>query len=666
MNRFLLKNDTTENVSARVTVSPSDELGNLGHDAATVIEGDRLTTCLAPTAVDLPEPTGHRSQCFELNDNGRYAVEINGVVQPYAFTPADLMDCFNGQHESQVRFLECMRPAISCDGANSQVSVFMSLPWQGESGGAINLYNDETNELISEIQGYYLNPPDYNMADRLSPDVTYITANSEGNSTQTDYGNYRVTQQLISYRNTTDNPVRLRFEILHSSENEFPKTIFTEETEFHHNPTLFLIEETQDYSVYGVCLAPAEDKPEISCDGATDSARLTDGSGTWNIELNGKLYVSPDGYGLGYFIHQTPELNAEIEGGGDGDFQFHNVSTTKHQRIRIIPVDGSSWEIHPGNNNPTVAVNDDGSISLCLAPTRPEITCDGAVPVFEAKTSFETNVIEVSVDGGPWSDIYSAEGIFVSFVPGNPGADIRFNLEGSDPKRVRVRTSRDIGLYVNPISGFDQINTNKAYTLYDRDGNIIDAFDPKNQDHSGREFDDTGTTDDFAVFFAEAEFCLATEPSPTYAIRLEGESSLKEMFENNISSEKHRDTKVVELEFYEGLEIISMQAFSDCSISGELTFSDSVWLIGQNAFLRNNISEITLGSGIKRLGNYAFRDNKITTIHIYATTPPEIESESWPPFEGNVIEKIYVPTSVVDAYKSAPYWSTFADKIFGF
>ncbi len=295
MNRFLLKNDTTENVSARVTVTPSDELGNLGHDAATVIEGDRLTTCLAPTAVALPEPTGNRSQCFELNDDGRYAVEINGVVQPYAFTPADLMDCFNGQHESQVRFLECMRPAISCDGANSQVSVFMSLPWQAESGGAINLYNDETNELISEIQGYYLSPPDYNMADRLSPDVTYITANSEGNSTQTDYGNYRVTQQLISYRNTTDNPVRLRFEILHSSENEFPKTIFTEETEFHHNPTLFLIEETQDYSVYGVCLAPAEAQPEISCAGATSMARMTNGSGTWDIELNGELFTSPDG-----------------------------------------------------------------------------------------------------------------------------------------------------------------------------------------------------------------------------------------------------------------------------------------------------------------------------------------------------------------------------------
>ena len=125
MNRFLLKNDTTENVNARVTVSPSDELGNLGHDAATVIEGDRLTTCLAPTAVALPEPTGFRSQCFELNDNGRYAVEINGVVQPYAFTPADLMDCFNGQHESLVRFLECTED--KCAGAINKL-----LFWGGD------------------------------------------------------------------------------------------------------------------------------------------------------------------------------------------------------------------------------------------------------------------------------------------------------------------------------------------------------------------------------------------------------------------------------------------------------------------------------------------------------------------------------------------------------
>ena len=127
-------------------------------------------------------------------------------------------------------------------------------------------------------------------------------------------------------------------------------------------------------------------------------------------------------------------------------------------------------------------------------------------------------MIEVSVDGGPWTDIYSAEGIYVAFMPGNPGADIRFNMDGSEPKRVRVRTSRDIGLYVNPLSGFDQINTNKAYTLYDRNGVMIDPFDPNNHDYSGAEFDDTTTTDDFSVFFAEAEFCLAPIPEETVSV----------------------------------------------------------------------------------------------------------------------------------------------------
>ena len=456
MNRFLLKNDTTENVSARVTVSPSDELGNLGHDAATVIEGDRLTTCLAPTAVAFPEPTGHRSQCFELNDNGRYAVEINGVVQPYAFTPADLMDCFNGQHESQVRFLECMRPAISCDGANSQVSVFMSLPWQAESGGAINLYNDETNELISEIQGYYLSPPDYNMADRLSPDVTYITANSEGNSTQTDYGNYRVTQQLISYRNTTDNPVRLRFEILHSSENEFPKTIFTEETEFHHNPTLFLIEETQDYSVYGVCLAPAEPKPSISCDGATNSVMIksSDGSDRCSIELNGVLYSSAEGNGLSILIQSESALRSVISVSGDGEQILENMSTETPLRIRIIPANDVSWSIYSGDTNPTANLNEDGSISVCLAPFRQEISCEGATTeAYIAFNGWDSAEYDVEINGVTArvvvttpSDIVSAylesvpdanlEGLYAS--GGSSSTHTLYNTNETTDYRIRI------------------------------------------------------------------------------------------------------------------------------------------------------------------------------------------------------------------------------------
>ena len=117
--KLLIKNPQLQNVGVRIINGPDMLFDNLGPDGA-VVEGNKETSiCLAPTAVALPEPTGFRSQCFELNDNGRYAVEINGVVQPYAFTPADLMDCFNGQHESLVRFLECNepKPEISCDGA---------------------------------------------------------------------------------------------------------------------------------------------------------------------------------------------------------------------------------------------------------------------------------------------------------------------------------------------------------------------------------------------------------------------------------------------------------------------------------------------------------------------------------------------------------------------
>ena len=470
MNRFLLKNDTTDNVSARVTVSPSDELGNLGHEGATVIEGDRLTTCLAPTAVALPDPTGHRSQCFELNDEGRYAVEINGVVQPFAFAPADLLDCFNGEHESLVRFLECSENVC----LNAIETASTGGVW-GEATITINgvsypsIYDETINGIVELIQDGELHFIWNNKTTEFQR-IEIINASLNGN----EYG---------------------------WSENK--------------NPTLKYDIEAGSIKF---CLAPAEVKPEISCAGATDSARFTNGSGTWDIELNGKLYTSPPGYGLGYFIMQTPELNSEIDGNGDGDFGFFNKSQSKHQRIRIIPVDSEAWEIHPDNTNPTVDIAEDGSISLCLAPSRPEITCDGAVPLFQAKTSFNTNVIEVSVDYAPWVSIHGVTEISASMMPGNPGADIQFSLIDEDARRVRVRTTRDIGLYVNPTTGVDQINENKAYTLYDRSGTIIDPLNPKNHDYSGSEFDDTGTTQDYAVFFAEAEFCLAVEPEETVSI----------------------------------------------------------------------------------------------------------------------------------------------------
>ena len=181
-----------------------------------------------------------------------YKVSKDGELKPTdLFTQLDTSGNAIG-----VSLLPKPIPQISCDGANEQVSINVSLSWQGESGGAITVYNDETNEIISEIQGYYLDLPDYNMANETSPQIEYISTIAETSSSSTEYENYRTTQQLITYRNKSSAPIRLRIEILNYEQDRFPKTFIGEETEFHHNPTFALMEETSQRAVYGVCLAP--------------------------------------------------------------------------------------------------------------------------------------------------------------------------------------------------------------------------------------------------------------------------------------------------------------------------------------------------------------------------------------------------------------------------
>ncbi|WP_336033392.1 leucine-rich repeat domain-containing protein [Acinetobacter bereziniae] len=117
------------------------------------------------------------------------------------------------------------------------------------------------------------------------------------------------------------------------------------------------------------------------------------------------------------------------------------------------------------------------------------------------------------------------------------------------------------------------------------------------------------------------------------------------------------------LTIYEGVKVISDQAFYDNAISF-LNIPNSVEHIGQNSFSDNQITTLEIGSGLKMLGNYAFARNKLTTITLHATTPPEIFSNSYPPFDENpTIQQILVPASAFNAYKNHSYWSTFGELI---
>ena len=341
MNRFLLKNDTTENVSARVSMSPSDELGNLGHEGATVIEEGRLTTCLAPTSVALPDPTGHRSQCFELKDEGRYAIEINGVIQPYAFSPADLMDCFNGEHDSQIRFLACSE------------NVCLNAIETASTGG---VWGDATI-TINGITYPSIYAPGVDLAVKLILDGE---SHFIWNNKTTEF-------QRVEINNAT----------LYSGDYGWDDNT---------NPTMKYDIEN---GTIKFCLAPAEAKPEIICDGATTEAYIAFNgwdSAEYDVEINGvtaRVVVTTPSDIVSAYLESVPDANLEglyASGGSSSTHTLYSTNETTDYRIRIMPIssenlteeeliakfNGNVWENPP--QNPTFGYDTTtGEITFCLA-----------------------------------------------------------------------------------------------------------------------------------------------------------------------------------------------------------------------------------------------------------------------------------------------------------
>lgn len=76
----------------------------------------------------------------------------------------------------------------------------------------------------------------------------------------------------------------------------------------------------------------------------------------------------------------------------------------------------------------------------------------------------------------------------------------------------------------------------------------------------------------------------------------------------------------------------------------------------------DSLKSVILGSGITSIGEYFCQNSStLTTLTIFATTPPAAGPTL---FSGvSTLEAIYVPSESVATYKSATYWSNYADKI---
>lgn len=110
---------------------------------------------------------------------------------------------------------------------------------------------------------------------------------------------------------------------------------------------------------------------------------------------------------------------------------------------------------------------------------------------------------------------------------------------------------------------------------------------------------------------------------------------------------------------------IGDSAFYGCHKLANANIPNSVTSIGNNAFARCSKLYINIPNSVTSIGDLAFKGcSELESVYCKAVIPPTGGTRM---FDGNASNrKIYVPAASVDAYKSANYWSDYADSIIGY
>ena len=111
---------------------------------------------------------------------------------------------------------------------------------------------------------------------------------------------------------------------------------------------------------------------------------------------------------------------------------------------------------------------------------------------------------------------------------------------------------------------------------------------------------------------------------------------------------------------------IGVQTFAFCDSLTSVTIPDSVTEIGNGAFYYcRSLTSVTIGDGVTTIRDEAFFGcTSLTSVYCKTTTPPAGGSYMFHTNDSG--RKIYVPMESVEAYKSASYWSEYADAIVGY
>ena len=125
-------------------------------------------------------------------------------------------------------------------------------------------------------------------------------------------------------------------------------------------------------------------------------------------------------------------------------------------------------------------------------------------------------------------------------------------------------------------------------------------------------------------------------------------------------------TSLTSITIPESVTSIGDYAFSDCTSLTSITIPESVTSIGEYAFRGcTGLTGVTIPESVNSIGIYAFEDcTSLKSVYCKATTPPTV---GYCVFDDNASDrKIYVPAASVAEYKTAKYWSNYADDIVGY
>lgn len=117
----------------------------------------------------------------------------------------------------------------------------------------------------------------------------------------------------------------------------------------------------------------------------------------------------------------------------------------------------------------------------------------------------------------------------------------------------------------------------------------------------------------------------------------------------------------------ESVTSIGDDVFAGCSALTSVTIPNNVTSIGSEAFRScTSLTSVTIPNNVTSIRNYAFcYCSKLAEVYCKPTTPPTLGGSSV--FDYNASgRKIYVPSASVSAYKTATYWSEYADYIYGY